>query len=227
MAFIVKNTTFCSITDLVAPHSCRGCRGTGEVLCRCCKNDIILQHVNYCPNCRREIYGDKCPECKLPPTFMVGFRDAAIGELIHDFKYNATRAAGKVLAELMAESLPEIGGKVALVPLPTIRRHIRERGFDHTKVLAKKIARIKSWEVKVPLKRSQDTVQVGSDEEKRVRQAWSAYEVTEKLDSAITYVLFDDVWTTGASMKAALKKMQKAGAKKLIIAVLAVSRTGN
>lgn len=227
MAFIVKNTTFCSITDLVAPHSCRGCGAIGEVLCERCKNDTIIQHVNYCPNCKREIWGNKCKECELPPTFMVGFREGVIDELIHDFKYNAVRAAGNVLAELMAESLPEIAGKVVVVPLPTIQRHIRERGFGHTEILAKKLAKIREWQMRPLIKRRQDTVQVGADEEKRVRQAWAAYEVVEKLDVKTTYILLDDVWTTGASMKAAMKKLQKAGAKKIIIAVLAVSRTGN
>ena len=44
------------------------------------------------------------------------------------------------------------------------------------------------------------------------------------IDRNKTYVLLDDVWTTGASMKAALKKLREAGALKIIILVLAVNR---
>ena len=70
-----------------------------------------------------------------------------------------------------------------------------------------------------------NTVQVGADRETRLSQAESAYALTNnaKIDSENTYLLFDDVWTTGASMKAATKKLQQAGASKIVIVVLAQS----
>ena len=52
-------------------------------------------------------------------------------KLINNYKYNSVRSCGEVMAEMVADCvlLPD---DVILVPLPTIGRHIRERGFDHT-----------------------------------------------------------------------------------------------
>jgi predicted amidophosphoribosyltransferase len=43
----------------------------------------------------------------------------------------------------------------------------------------------------------------------------------------VTYILFDDIWTTGASMKTAIKKLRQAGAIKIIVILLAISRLEN
>lgn len=226
MSFIVKNTTFPGLCDLICPHSCRGCGATGEVLCECCKKDLKLNWENYCPNCKQPVSGGYCRECELPPTFMVGWRDELLGRLVHDFKYNSVRALGKELAELFDYVLPNVAGKVLVVPLPTIAKHVRARGLDHTLILGKELARRRKWKVGKVLTRLRNTVQVGADEKTRLKQADEAYELVGGIDSGATYVLIDDVWTTGASMRAAIKKLQGAGASRIIIAVLAVNRIG-
>ena len=224
MVFYVKNTTFGKLLDIVCPHSCRGCGRMGEVLCECCKNNIILAHENYCLNCKRLITTAKCPYCDFVPTYMVGWRDELIGKLVEEYKYNSVKTLGAVLAEVLDGILPVVDGKVAVVPLPTIERHVRERGFNHTLGVVKKLARRRGWEVARILKRAKDTVQVGVGNTARLLQAAEAYSLGGKIEPDTTYILLDDVWTTGASMRAALKKLQMAGASKIIIVVLAVSR---
>lgn len=158
---------------------------------------------------------------------MVGWRDEAIGKLVHDYKYNSTRAIKNVLADLAEQVLPYIDGEVSVVPLPTIEKHIRERGFDHISLLARAIAKKRGWQVKNLLVRAKNTVQVGAGMTARIMQAVSAYEFSGSVDPLRTYVLVDDVWTTGSSMKAAIKKLQQAGASKIIVLVLAVNRVNN
>ncbi len=125
------------------------------------------------------------------------------------------RAVAPVLAEIMDAAMPENG---LLVPLPTIAKHIRERGFDHIGLVAKKM---KMSSVKV-LVRNKDTVQVGASREKRVAQAKEAYRAIN-VDPDTCYLLFDDVWTTGSSMMAAAQKLREAGAKEIGIVVIARS----
>ncbi|MDO4612080.1 MAG: hypothetical protein Q4B29_01295 [Candidatus Saccharibacteria bacterium] len=215
MRLNVKNTTFPGLLDLLAPHSCRGCGHTGEALCDCCKNNILKQKTSF------------RPKEKLPKTFIVGKRDGLLNDLIHDFKYNSNRSLAKPLAELLAEKLPKNQkGKVVVVPLPTATNHIRTRAFDHTLLLAKHLARFKGYQVEELLVRTKNTVQVGADEKTRLKQAREAFELNPKLkiDPETTYLILDDVWTTGASMKSAIKKLRQGGAKKLIVGVLAVNR---
>jgi predicted amidophosphoribosyltransferase len=223
MSFIVKNTTICSLFDMICPHSCRGCGAIGSALCNCCKNNIILKHLDFCPNCQHPTQNGFCADCYLPPLFAVGPRGGLLRRLIHDYKYHQVRSLAMPLAEILNQTLPVFAGEVSIVPLPTIRRHIRERGFDHILLLAKKLAKLRGYNVVPLLSRDKNFIQVGADKETRKLQAAEAYIVTGAVEPDTTYLLIDDVWTTGASMKAALKKLQGAGAFKLAGAVLAVS----
>ena len=229
MGFIVNNTTFPTIMDLIFPHSCRGCGALGSPLCNRCKNNIILESVNFCPNCKALNPTGKCPKCKMmPPTFMIGNRTDLIGKLIYDLKFNSVRALARPIAEILDNSLPNIDGPVVVVPLPTIRCHIRQRGLDHTYLIAKNFVKIRGVKYSAAkiLQRTNSTVQVGADRKARLAQASSAYNIGPKytLDAENTYIIFDDIWTTGASIKAAVRLLKSAGARKIIVALLAVSR---
>ena len=128
------------------------------------------------------------------------------------------------MAEILDAVLPYFDEPVHIVPLPTIKKHIRERGFDHTMLIAKKLARRRKWQVDAILGRAKNTVQVGSDQETRLKQAREAYLINKPADKNAVYLLLDDVWTTGASMRAAIKKLREAGGTKIVVAVLAVNR---
>ena len=167
---------------------------------------------------------------------MVGFREGVLKQIVEDYKFQSIRASSRDLAELIDGVLPEMSN-VVVVPLPTISRHIRERGFDHTRLIAKHLVRLRnrhepksSWHLVPLLERKNNTVQVGSDRNTRLQQAKEAYELNSRflkshpISPGLTYLLLDDIWTTGASMESAIKILQKAGAKKVAGAVLLMPR---
>lgn len=190
-----------------------------------------------------------CPDCEVPFLWLgvVGWREGALKKVVKDFKYKSVRSAGEVLAELLDWRVPknlreicndagkghaglrngeieESGGEIVVVPLPTIGRHVRERGLDHTAVLAKKLAKRRGWKYERILGRATDTVQVGTKAADRKAQAERTYEVRREVDAEKVYLLVDDVWTTGATMLAAEKVLREAGAKKIAGVVLATGR---
>ncbi len=228
MSLIVKNTTFPKLFDLIAPHSCRGCGRIGDILCNRCKNYIINQHQSFCPQCKNLTHAGYCPNCsELPPIFVASERVGLIDNLIHDYKYSSLRSLAKPLAEILNNCLPTIKTPVIVVPLPTISSHLRERGFDHMSLIAKHLTRLHdNWQLQKLLFRTNNTVQVGSNKGQRESQAVKAYITNSKIsiNPIATYLLIDDVWTTGASMKSAIKKLQQAGATNIIVGILAVSR---
>ena len=227
MLNIVKNTTLPGLFDLVFPHSCRGCGYIGEVFCDRCKNYIIKNHKNFCPNCKVESPTGVCKNCKdLPPIYTVSERKTILGDLIHDYKYHSVRALKKPLAELLNAVLPKnLSKNTVLVPLPTATHHIRSRGFDHTLLLAKHLGKLRHLKIERVLIRNKNTVQVGASEKERLSQAKEAYILNPKIkiDPEKTYILLDDVWTTGASIMSAKKLLEKSGAKNFIITILAYS----
>lgn len=239
MANVVKITMLLKPADLFFPLSCEGCGRLGEVLCECCKNDILFEHEDFCLNCRSEfdaaqssVFASRerdaqfCQVCGFPKTFAVGMRGGLVGKLVHDYKYESRRALSKPLAELLDGVVPYFDGKVVVVPMPTIRKHIFQRGFDHTLLLAKKFARIRGYRVASIIRRARNTVQVGADAGTRKAQARSAYKISPvaKIDPEAIYLLVDDVWTTGATMRAGMKVLREAGAERILGAVVAVNK---
>ena len=226
MSFIVKKTTIPNFMDLLAPHSCRGCGKLGEPICDCCKINILKQNNNICPNCKAKINNQTCPKChNLPPIYYVGARSGLLDEIIHEYKYDSVRAFKKPLAEMLSSRLPLFPKDTIIVPLPTIPSHIRERGLDHTYLIAKHLSKSRHLKVERILLRNTNSVQVGADRHTRLMQAKTAYAINSKItiNSETTYLLLDDIWTTGASMKAAIKLLRDAGAQKIAVAVLAIS----
>ncbi len=145
----------------------------------------------------------------------MGLREGVLRQLIEVYKYHSVRSACFELADLLKAFLPD---DYVLVPLPTIGRHVRERGFDHIELICKKTG----LRLEKALVRSNNAVQVGADRKERVEQAKTAY-IAKDVEPERNYLLVDDVWTTGASMMAACEQMRLVGAKRLSIAVIAKS----
>lgn len=209
MALIVKNTTKIGLLDMLCPHHCRGCGRLGAVFCERCKNYIVgadFEAKSICFN-------------NSPFEFGVAVErgEGPVFELLKEYKYGSVRALADVLAEFLARILPEEG---VVVPLPTIGRHVRERGFDHMAVLARKAVRMSGLECRPMLARAKNTVQVGADAETRLKQAEGAYRAQLRAEAETLYILIDDVLTTGASIEAAAKAMRLAGARRIGVATL-------
>lgn len=217
MPFIVKNTTLPGLFDLVSPHSCRGCGCLGTVLCKCCKNNILMH---------RDKNGLNSKGKNLPPIYVVDKRNGILERLINDYKYYSVRDLAQPLAGLIDEILPkDLPKDSVVVPLPTASNHVRARGLDHTYLIAKNLSKLRDYKLRRIILRNKNTVQVGAGRTARIAQAEKAYDLNPRIpiDPEKTYVLLDDVWTTGASIKAGIKILKKAGAQKIIVALLAYS----
>lgn len=239
MSFVVNNTTFSHLLNLICPHTCRNCGQLGEVLCECCKKNLINQHQPICPICKQIVAKPPenvkntqtifrgCPDCETPfwGLWSFGWREGTLEKLVEEYKYQSIRAMGPILADFLDACLPSNLPPMVIVPLPTIGKHVRERGLDHTLTLTKRLAHQRHWSYQQLLGRAANTVQVGAKIADRKTQAAKAYTLTGKVDPKAHYLLLDDVWTTGSTMLSAAKVLQNAGAKQISAAVLAISRS--
>ena len=235
MNFVVKNTTKVGLLDLVCPHTCRGCGQLGDVLCECCKKNLIHERQAICPLCKSVLAGNnkndkavRCLDCELPfeAVFVGGWKEGLLGDMVKEYKYQAVRKMGDCLAEVLDVAIGDIAveEEITLIPLPTIGKHIRARGFDHTQDLVKKLAKRRGWRWEKGLVRRNSSVQVGADTKSRQKQAREAYMMAKEVDANGVYMLVDDIWTTGASMMAAAEVLRKAGGKRIMAAVVATGR---
>lgn len=179
-----------------------------------------------CLCCGNKLENHICRHCSLPflRQYYIGIRDGLLKDLVYLLKYDSVRGCAKVIGDLFYETFGRFLIDNVLVPLPTIAKHVRERGFDHTKLLAKWLTRRCGGRYEVILGRRNNAVQVGADAETRKKQAENAYFVQCRLNPNLQYVLIDDIWTTGSSILAACGEMQKAGAMNISVVIVAKSR---
>ena len=178
----------------------------------------------------KKFLGELQGEEVLDGVYAAGVREGVLKKLVVEYKYQSRRGFKRTLAEALARAVPdEVAEELkregaTIVPLPTIGRHIRERGFDHTGAMAKELAKMTGLAYFPLLKRVNKTTQVGADSATRQRQASEAYAVDERFSGRrCPILLVDDIWTTGASMKAAALKLKAAGFEKIYGVVVAVS----
>lgn len=210
----VKITIEKFILDMILPNRCVRCQRAGGIFCDRCKKYISIINPGYVMN---DMYG-------FEKLLVAGLKEGWFERLVRDFKYKGRRDYGDFLAEKLGEVIfgevkrIEIR-KIVLVPLPTIRKHIRERGFDHTLRLCFELEnflqkRLDDFGISVEyqslLVRKNKTVQVGKEKKERVKQAEKAYGIREgvEIENKTLYILVDDVTTTGASLAAAKKILQ-------------------
>jgi ComF family protein len=211
---------------LIAPHHCSGCTKIGTLLCDNCKYDITSEPFGACVACGKNLAGPSgiCTACKVPyeRAWCVGERQEALRRLIDAYKFYNAKAASRTLADLLDATLPELPASTVIVPVPTVSSHIRERGYDHMALIAKALARRRGLAVDFSLTRKTRTKQRDAGRRQRIKQAKEAFECRQSLAGHKTYLLIDDVVTTGSTVKYAAKTLRDAGAEH--IWVVAISR---
>lgn len=212
------------ILSILAPHLCSGCQQIGTLLCDNCKYNITSEPYQSCLSCEKPVNASGvCNRCRVPyvRAWCVGERTDALQRLIGLYKFERTQSAYKVLGDLLLDTLPVLPANTVVVPLPTVRAHVRERGFDHTVLIAKYIARKRGLTYRPLVERVHSSTQRHATAKQRLAQAKIAFHVNNPVDPELNYLLIDDVVTTGASITYASKALIDAGARHVWVAVIA------
>lgn len=213
-----------NLLSIVAPHLCYSCGKTGVLLCQSCKYDIINDKNNVCLLCFKPSLGGKiCPDCDAlyQRGWFVSYRDGALKDLIDAYKFEHAKAGYKVLADLLHKSLPDMPPGTVIVPVPTVVAHIRERGYDHLALVACEFGHLRHLPVQPLVKRLTNLTQHDLSAKERKTAASRAFVVEAELDPSVTYLLLDDVMTTGETVKYCATALCQAGAKQIFVGVVA------
>ena len=194
----IKSTMVEKLLDLISPHYCCSCGEIGSILCESCKYDIVSEQFSGCLLCTRPTLSGSCAHCSsdLARTWCGGERIGGLERLINCYKFEYAVAAHAPLGDIILASLPELPKETIVIPIPTIRTHVRQRGYDHTLLLARYIAKKRGLHCYQPLIRATSSIQRGTDRKTRLAQAKVAYKVKGELEKDTQYLLIDDVVTT-------------------------------
>lgn len=148
-----------------------------------------------------------------------------LDQLVTQFKFTRQLATGRVLGELLIDAAkittptrPEL-----LIPMPLHRQRLRERGYNQALELIKPLAKQMQIEVDVrTLVRIKPTqAQSELDAKTRQRNVRDAFAVQRRRCLPEHIALFDDVVTTGATVREAALALRQAGVKRIDVWALA------
>lgn len=213
-----------TVLSLIAPHYCCGCDRVGSLLCDNCKYNITSEIKTVCLVCKRQTSDNGvCSTCRTnyDRAWSVGERTGALQRVIDLYKFERARAAHKTLGDLLLEVLPILPDNTVIVPIPTVTSHTRQRGYNHSLLIARYVARTRGHVLDRALLRKSDFKQRGASATARRRQAKEAFKVKQIIDPGAVYLLVDDIVTTGATLDYAAKALKEAGAHVVWVAVVA------
>lgn len=227
------------ILDIFFPKFCVSCGKFGTYFCPKCAKEI-QQGELVCPNCEKpSIGGTVHPLCQkkygLDGLWSLGIYQGGIQKAVKKLKYRFVSDIAETLADLMVEYwakfspqfLEEIkkdqGRGWVVVPVPLHLKRQKMRGFNQSALLGKLISKKLGLEYQEVLIRTRYTKPQanlkGWDRKNNIKGACSLS--FNHQPSTMNYLLIDDVWTTGSTLKECAKVLKQAGANKVWAITLA------
>ncbi|RKZ25710.1 hypothetical protein DRQ26_05490 [bacterium] len=214
--------------DFLFPPSCQLCGKFSEkVVCDECANSLETLDAGYCPVCERKIPADikLCPGGHHDGDNYIDFVrplapfDSPHRELIHLLKYSGVVDVAKFFGEKIGEIVRNelhFSDYDAFIPVPLHKNRHRERRYNQAELIAEaaskraKLPVLKDVVVRVRHTKSQ--TKLGANERRaNVRGAFAVVKPDEV--AGRSFIVVDDVVTTGATTSEIAKELRKAGAK--------------
>lgn len=212
-----------NILDLIFPKRCLTCWRFAKYFCDGCAATIrvIQEREAVCPMCVRPAFGGAVhPRCKTAHCLdgLTSFfrYDGIVKEAVKTLKYRlVTDLAEEFIGLVPGSCLPPPQARdPVLIPIPLHGSRYRDRGFNQAEVLGRLLAdrlhiptrtdslrRVKKTTPQVEMK----------DREERLRNMKNVFSILHSQFSIPhSVVLFDDVFTTGATMRAAGETLKRA-----------------
>ncbi|HLD24942.1 MAG TPA: ComF family protein [Patescibacteria group bacterium] len=207
-----------NILDFLFPKRCLGCGRIGKYFCNKCRETIRVVENNeaICPMCERPaIDGVTHPRCQtryaIDGLTSAFHYDGIIRKAVKAIKYHHIFDISRELVSFMPATILQAS---VMIPIPLFPSRQKERGYNQAEI----VGRLLSESLHIPLR---------TDILKRIKKTIPQVEI-KKRDARLKnmegvfatcrmspkrVILFDDVFTTGATMRSAANVLKRNGAK--------------
>ena len=207
------------LLDFLFPKHCYRCRLLGSYLCEACRREILQKggwSVSYkaFPFARR--------------VTVTKYR-GVVRQLLLDFKYSYMKVAAEDLSQLVVDfllaqkvSFPQ---KAILVPVPMYWHKENVRGFNQVAEMGQLVAQKMNWDYHPDflIKTKPTQAQAKLAKSARLKNLSGSFAVNPDfslIPNSCHLVVFDDVVTTGTTLREAGMALRGAGFKNLLALAL-------
>jgi ComF family protein len=224
------------LLQFVYPPLCLSCgetlEGRERLVCESCWQSIETVHAedDTYRQFLAKLTGDGIISGLFSPFYFE--KEGKLQAIIHGLKYQGYASlgvkAGRKVGELMeaASASPKAD---LLLPVPLHPLKKRERGYNQSELICQGIEQVTGIPVRTDLlrRRKYTVSQTQLSLEERKENVGDAFEVNEKKREDIagkSFILVDDVITTGSTINACAQALATAGAKSVRVASIALAK---
>ncbi len=206
-----------SLIDLLFPKKCLVCRKAGSYLCRQCREETVLLKLQTHRACRKKFLADG-----LVSLYQYRF---PLNRLLKDFKYYQVRDLRMLMVDLTVSALIKQRvlpfwkkNNFVFIPMPLFPARCLWRGFNQSEVILETVCQQLNlkFDNRILIRSKWTKEQAKLSGEERRKNIINAFQVLdEKKVMGNNFVVFDDVYTSGSSLKEAIKTLKSSGAMKV------------
>jgi len=220
--------------DILFPKRCISCLKLVKddtIFCEDCLSKIRIFNSFFCPKCSARI-----PEfkkiCHKEEKFILGaatdYNDI-VKQAIWRLKFKFIKRGAYPLANLLINYFKNLDFKhktyFVVIPIPLSKKRFKERGFNQSELIAQIFANYFNFKLETSVlyreKHSKPQSEI-DDFNLRKQNVLNCFKVLNKdLILNKNIILIDDVTTSGATFKEAVKVLKEAGAKSILALAVA------
>ncbi len=220
------------LLDLIFPKKCYNCGKTGSYLCSDCLENISLLKNQKCPRCGQPSPGGLIhPDCNTRYAKLYGLvrlysYKSVVGKMVRDYKYDQVRELKSSLVKLTVRGIRLrakhlrywLKKKFIFLPIPLFPVKKLVRGFDQADEIISGVSLELdlNYTDEILFRQKWTSQQAGKSKDKRQENVKNAFGVESKSGvKGKNFVIFDDVTSTGSTLKSAASVLKSAGANQL------------
>lgn len=222
------------LLDFIFPRVCLNCQqllsDSQRYVCSSCWEAIErvhTQHPLYCETKEKLLASGVVNDLVSCFVFQT---EGAFQRLAHAMKYEGFERLGVWLGRELGRTIQSAGLQADyLIPVPLHKRKFRERGYNQAELIARGVAEVTGMPVRTDVVRRRrfTETQTKLDLEQRKKNMEDAFEVVSERKDAVhgkSWMIVDDVITTGATIQSCAGELSATGASRVIAVSLALAK---
>ncbi len=214
------------ILEILFPRTCLKCKKKGKYICGNCFSELTPVR-QICPVCQKpSIDGFTHPKC-LKPQSLNGLitlwpYEKIIRRAIISLKYKFVREISDEISVLVLEKIKDSflfqKREIILTTIPLFWTRKNFRGYNQVDGVSKVLA--KSYNMRfypdILIRKRKRSPQVSLSKEERAKNVLGVFNLNSKyhlMVKGFSFIIIDDVFTTGSTLREAAKVLKRSGAK--------------